>query len=233
MDGEAAPMTMTDRRPGDRTAEASGDRGEPRGFRPASRRRSRVAAGVVLAALAIGGNLLLYTSLDDKTEVLQLVDNVRAGERVTSADLRIVEADLDPTVPVVEADDIALVANQYARVFLPSGSLIHPDLVQPEALISDGAGVVAVQITPARLPAGLSTRSQVLLVLVDDGQNTVVTARVVRVGSEAAGDVGSLSVEVPVDDAPSVAAADDVRVVLIEPGTDPATELGATGVGGG
>ncbi|MEO6653542.1 MAG: SAF domain-containing protein [Ilumatobacteraceae bacterium] len=224
-------MVTTEQRPGDRAVEARG--GEPRGFRPASRRRSRIAAGVALAALAIGGNVLLYTSLDDKREVLQLVDNVRAGERVTIADLRIVEVDLDPTIPVVAADDIGLVANQFARVFLPSGSLIHPDLVQPEALISVGSGVVAVQITPTRLPAGLSTRSQVLLVLVDDDQNTVVPARVVRIGSEAAGDVGSLSVEVAVDSAPSVAAADDVRVVLIEPGTDPATESGATQAGDG
>ena len=226
-------MAMTERRPGERTAVTTGEGGEPRGFRPASRRRSRIAAGAVLGALAIGGNLLLYTSLDDKTEVLQLVDNVRAGERVSSSDLRIVEVDLDPTVPVVEARDIGLVADQYARVFLPSGSLIHPDLVQPDALISDGAGVVAVQVTPTRLPAGLSTRSQVLLVLVDDDQDTVVAARVVRVGSEAAGDVGSLSVEVSIDEAPTVAAVDDVRVVLIEPGTDPATEVGAAGAGGG
>ncbi len=224
---------MTERRPSDRPLEAAGERGEPRGFRPASRRRSRVAAGAALAAVAVGGNVLLYTSLDDKTEVLQLVSNVRAGERVTSDDLRIVEVDLDPTIPSVAAEDIAVVVNQFARVFLPSGSLIYPGLVQSQPLVSDGAGVVAVQITPTRQPAGLTTRSQVLLVLVDDDQIQSISARVVKIGSDAGGDAGSLSVEVPVADGPTVAAADDVRMVLIDPGTDEATEAGAGDDGAG
>ena len=222
-------MAMTDRRPA-APAPAAADRAEPRGFRPASRRRSRVAAGAILAALAIGGNVLLYASLDDQTEVLQLVRNVRAGEVVTSEDLRIVEVDLDPTVPAVAAADIGLVVNRYARVYLPSGTLIFDQLVQSTPLVSDGAGVVAVEIRSTRVPAGLSTRSQVMLVVVDDGADElfVTEGRVVRRGDDG-DDAGTLSVEVAVADAPRVAAADDVRVVLIEPGVDPATERGADG----
>ena len=220
-------MALTERRPVDRPPEQTdrADRAEPRGFRPASRRRSRVAAGAILAAMAIGGNILLYASLDDRTEVLQLVRNVRAGETVTSDDLRIVEVDLDPTVPAVAADDIALVVNRYARVYLPSGTLIFDELVQSTPLVSDGAGVVAVEIRATRIPAGLSTRSQVLLVVVEEGASElfVTEGRVVRRGAEG-DEGGALSVEVAVDDAPRVAAADDVRVVLVEPGIDPATE---------
>lgn len=225
-------MAMTDRRPIERPVE-SHERAEPRGFRPASRRRTRIAAGAVLAAVAIGGNVLLYTSIDDKTEVLQLVRDVRAGETVTSADLRIVEVELDPTVPAVRADDIALVVNRYARVFLPSGSLIFDQLVQPSPLVSEGAGVVAVEIRPTQVPAGLSTRSQVLLVIVPDNDRElfVTTGRIVRHGGDTAdGTVAAaLSVEVSVEDAPAVAAANDVRVVLIEAGIDAATEQGAGG----
>ncbi len=103
---------MTDRRPADVRGDVASGSAEPRGFRPTSRRRARIAAGAVLAAVAIGGNVLLYSSLDDQTEVLQVVRNVRAGETVTSDDLRIVEVDVDPSVPVVEADDIGLVVNQ-------------------------------------------------------------------------------------------------------------------------
>jgi hypothetical protein len=222
---------MTDRRPVELGGERP-NRADPRGFRPASRRRSRIAAGAVLAALAIGGNVLLYTSLDDKTEVLQLVRNVRAGETVTSEDLRIVEVDLDPTVPAVRAADIGLVVNQYARVYLPSGTLIFDQLVQPTPLVSEGAGVVAVEVRPTQLPAGLTTRSQVLLVVVDDGDAElfVTDGRVVRRGDGTEGDGSSaLSVEVAVDDAPRIAAADDVRVVLIDAGIDAATEQGAGG----
>jgi hypothetical protein len=223
-------MALTERRPVDRPPEQTdraerAERAEPRGFRPASRRRSRLAAGAILAAMAIGGNILLYASLDDRTEVLQLVRNVRAGETVTSDDLRIVEVHLDPTVPAVAADDIALVVNRYARVYLPSGTLIFDELVQSTPLVSDGAGVVAVEIRATRIPAGLSTRSQVLLVVVEEGASElfVTEGRVVRRGAEG-DEGGALSVEVAVDDAPRVAAADDVRVVLVEPGIDPATE---------
>jgi hypothetical protein len=206
------------------------ERAEPRGFRPASRRRSRIVTGSVLAAIAIGGNVALYTSLDDTTEVLQLVDDVRAGEVVTSDDLRIVEVDVDPTVPVVKAADIGRVVNQYARVFLPSGSLIFDGLVQSEPLVSVGAAVVAVELRPTRVPAGLTTRSQVLLVLVDGDDVFTTTARVVQnlTGGDNGGSA-ALSVEVPVEDAPAVAAAGDVRIVLIEPGIDAATEPGAGG----
>ena len=202
------------------------ERSEPRGFRPASRRRSRIAVGAILAAIAIGGNVLLYATLDDKTEVLQLVRDVRAGETVTSGDLRVVEVDVDPTVPVVEADDIGSVVNQYARVFLPSGSLIFGDLVQSEPLVADGAGVVAVEIGPAQVPAGVTTRAQVLLVIPDGEELFTTPARVVRnVGAEG----NSMSVEVPIDVAPRVAAASDIRLVLIDPGLDGATEAGAAG----
>lgn len=222
-------MALTDHRPV-APAPATADRTEPRGFRPASRRRSRVAAGAILAAIAIGGNVLLYASLDNQTEVLQLVRNVRAGEVVTSDDLRIVEVDLDPTVPAVAAEDIGLVVNRYARVYLPSGTLIFDQLVQSTPLVSDGAGVVAVEITATRLPAGLSTRSQVMLVVAESGADElfVTEGRIVRRGTDGA-DGGAISVEVAVADAPRVAAADDVRVVLIEPGIDPATEQGTTG----
>lgn len=217
---------MTDRRPVDQVSSTtSSDRPEPRGFRPASRRRSRIAAGVIMAAVAIGGNVLLYTSLDDKTEVLQLVRDVRAGEVVTTGDLRVVEVDVDPNVPVVEADEIGLVANRYARVFLPAGSLVDVELVQVEPLVSEGAGVVAVQISPSQVPAGVTTRAQVLLVIPDGDELFTTTARVVRnVGVDGT----SMSVEVAIDDAPRVAAAGDVRVVLVEPGIDSATEVGAT-----
>jgi hypothetical protein len=184
-----------------------------------------------VAALAIGGNVLLYTSLDDKTEVLQLVRDVRAGETVSASDLRIVEVDVDPTVPIVRADEIGRVANRYARVYLPAGSLIFAELVQVEPLVSDGAGVVAVEISPSRVPAGVTTRAQVLLVIPDGDDLFTTTARVVRnVGAEGS----SMSVEVPIDIAPRIAAASDVRLVLIEPGVDAAAETGSTtGAGAG
>ncbi len=224
-------MAMTDRRPANAAPETGPATGEPRGFRPASRRRARIATGVALAAVAIGGNVLVYSSLDDKSEVLQLVRNVRAGEIVTSDDLRVVEVDLDPTVPAVAADQIGLVVNQYARVYITSGSLMVEQLVQPMPLVTAGAGVVAVEIRPTRVPSGLRERSRVMIVVVPDNSDDemfVTTGRVVARGNDADNVTGvfGLSVEVSEMDAPMVAAGNDVRVVVLDPGSDTATEAG-------
>ena len=203
----------------------------PRGFRPASRRRARIALGLFLAAVAVGGNLLVYSSLDDKTEVLQVVRDIPAGEVVSADDLRVVSVDVDPTVPTVTPDAIGTVANQYARVHIAAGSLMVPVLVQPTPLVTRGQGVVAVEIRPSHLPAGLRERSRVMLVVVDhDGSTGLVTeGRVVARGDTGASseNVLALSVEVSQEDAAPIAAADDVRVALLDPAADLALESGA------
>ncbi|NNE11820.1 MAG: hypothetical protein HKN41_06175, partial [Ilumatobacter sp.] len=76
---------------------------------------------------------------------------------------------------------------------------------------------------------GLTERSQVLLVIAEDGSDepTTVAARVVTSGKGAdTGGVQAMSVEVAVAEAPLVASADDIRLVLLDPGVDPVTEAG-------
>ena len=228
-------MAMTDRRAdrADRPADrpdapvAGGPSGAPpRGFRPASRRRARVAAGAALAAVGIGGNVLLYTSLDDTTEVLQLTANVRAGEQIDATDLRVVEVELDPTVPVVTADRIGSIVGQYASVYIPAGTLLVDVLVRPDPLVAPGRSVVAIEIRPTQVPYGLLERSRVQIVVVGDADAPafVTEGRVVSViSTDAEGsEVGSMSVEVAAADAAVIAGADDdVRIVLLDPGVDP------------
>jgi SAF domain len=202
-----------------------------RGFRPASRRRVRITVGVFVAALAVGGNLLVYSSLDHETEVLQVVRDIPAGDMVSADDLRVVAVEVDPTVPTVAPDDIGAVVNQYARVHIAAGTLMVDVFVQSAPLVALGQGVVAVEIRPTQLPAGLRERSRVMLVVVGgDGLPGLVTeGRVVSRGetSESSDNALALSVEVRQEDAAAIAAADDVRVALLDPGADPALESGA------
>jgi hypothetical protein len=204
----------------------------PRGFRPASRRRARLATGAVLAAIGIGGNVLLYTSLDDATEVVQAVATIRQGERIEASDLRSVEVDLDASVPVVPASQIDLLVGQYARTYIGAGALVIDVMLQPEPLITPGQGVVAVEIRPTLVPRDLRERSQIFVVVVpdDDTDPFVTSGRVVGRTEGDSGDVLSLSVELSRADAPRVAAGDDVRVVLLEPGVDPVTGSGSAPV---
>ncbi len=231
-------MAMTDRR----SVEAEGAAGPtpaPRRFRPAGRRRARIAAGAALAAVAVGGNVLVYSSLDDTTEVVQVVSNIRAGAVVTSDDLRIVEVDVDASVPVVRADQIGLVVNQYARTFIASGTLIVPQLVQSTPLVTPGAAIVALEVRPTAVPAGLRERSRIQLVVEgEDGRPRLVTeARVVARGAEPDSVTGvfALSVELAESDAAALVNADDVGIVLLDPGSDATTAdgAGAEAAGGG
>lgn len=208
---------------------AAGAPPDAKGFRPGSRRRARIAGGAALAAVAIGGNVLLYTSLDDRTEVVQVVTDIRAGELVTADALRIVEVDLDPTVPVVAADDLATVVNQHARVHIASGTLLAPVLVQPTPLVGLDSAIVAIELRPTRVPDGVRERSLLELIVPGDAGELRTTARVVTRPTEVAGISGvvSMSVEVAGADAAAVASGDDLRIVLLDPGDDPAYRDGS------
>lgn len=199
-----------------------------RGFRPAARRRNRIAAGVALGALAVAGNLVVYTSLDDRREVVQAVADIPAGSEVTADMLRTVEVDVDDSVLTVPADRLDLIVGQYAKVRIVSGSLVAAPAVQAGPLVSPGRSVVAVTAPDGEIPAGLRERSRVLLVLPDrDGEagaTAQVEGRVVALPRPDESRPGSRSVSFEVDagDAASVAAAELVRIVLVEPDVDPA-----------
>ncbi len=206
----------------------------PRGFRPASRRRARVAGGAALVAVAIGGNLLIYSSLNERDSVLQVVRDVPAGARVTTDDVRPIDVNADDTLRAVRADQLLAIVGQYAKVRLVSGSLVVAEALQSTALVSPGSAIVAIQVPEGALPIGLRERSQVQLVLPADGDGltvsapAVVSGRVVGLPAAPSTATGTLSLSVEVDEqvAASVVASDDVRVVLVDPGIDDA--YGAT-----
>ena len=206
-----------------------------RGFRPASKRRSRIAAGVALAAVAVGGNLLVYANLDSSEPVVQATRDVPAGEQITSDMLRTVDVDADSTVELVAGEQLESLIGSYARVRLVAGSLVTAAAIQPDRLVSPGASVVAIQVAEGSLPIGLRERVPVLLVVPADRTNDDATIRSIpgRVvglptATSSALGVQSLSVELAAADAATVAAADDVRVVLVEPSEDPAATAAAT-----
>jgi len=210
-----------------------------RGFAPAARRRNRIAAGVALAALAIGGNLLVYASLDSTEPAVQAVVDVPAGEQISADMLRTVDVDVDPSVNVVAGADLSTVVGQYAKVRIVSGSLVSEQSLQAAPLVEPGHAVVAIEVNEGSLPVGLRERVPVQLVIpaapalaepnvgADPG---VIAGVVVALPITPTNAIGtqSLSVEVAVADAPRVAAADDVRVVLTEPTVAAATNDGGS-----
>lgn len=203
-----------------------------RGFQPASRRRSRIAAGVALAAIAIGGNLLIYANLQSAEPVVQVVRDVAAGEQLTSDMFRTVDVDADSTVNLIDGDRLGSLVGRYAKVRLVAGSLVTAESLQTLPLVTPGSSVVAIQVADGSLPIGLRERVPVLLVVPADRSTdgagiTSIPGRVVGLPTDTTSALGlqSLSVEVAASDAATIAAADDVRVVLVEPSDDPASAV--------
>lgn len=209
---------------------------ERRGFRPSTRRRNRIAAGVALGAIAIGGNVLVYSSLDDATPVVQVVRDIPAGTQITVDMLRTVDADLDSTVQTIPGAQLDLIPGRYAKVRVVSGSLLSNLVLQSEPLVTVGRSVVAIQLSDGSLPIGLRERSRVQLVIPGPTSSEepprVVTGRTVGlpVSSNSALATITLSVEVDTAEAPALAAADDVRVVLLEPTSDAEADDGGTDI---
>jgi hypothetical protein len=185
---------------------------------------------VALIAVAIGANVLVYSSLDDREPVLQLVRDVPAGQQLTGDDVRPIDVDADDTLRAIPAGALSTIVGQYAKVRLVAGSLVVTEALQGAPLVSSGAAVVAIQVPDGALPIGLRERSPVELVVpvAGDGSTaaapTIVSGRVVGLPTAPATATGtlSLSVEVPAQQAAAVVASDDVRVVLVQPRTDEA-----------
>jgi hypothetical protein len=210
-----------------RAAGQEGPGGSERGFRPPSRHRNRIALGALLAAVAVGGNAWVYSNLDDAGPVVQVVRDVPAGEQITADVLRTTDVDADSTVNLVPGEQLDSLIGRYAKVRLVSGSLITAEAVQDGPLVRPGNAIVAIQVADGTLPIGLRERVPILLVVGDPAAEdppTTVTGRVVGLPTATTSALGveSLSVEVGLVDAPMIAAADDVRVVLVEPVEDPA-----------
>jgi hypothetical protein len=197
------------------------------GFRPSSRSRVRIAIGTLLSMVAVGAVLLVFSTADRRVAVLQVVRDLPAGSQLAAADVRSIEVSTDPSLAVVPAADIASVVGQYTKVRVVTGGLLASGLLQPGELVTPGSAVVAVTIPSGELPAGLRERSHVEIVIPTTGDDVPVAPVVGRVvGLPAAPDsvTGqmSVSVELASADAIIVASAAKVRVVLLDPGLDPA-----------
>lgn len=204
--------------------DAVADQQTSSGFQPGRRRRNRIAAGVALAAIAIGGNAWVYSTLDSAVPVIQVVRDIPAGEQLTADMFRTVNIDADSTVNLIDVDELGAVVGNYAKVRLVSGSLVTWEALQTSPLVGEGNAVVAIQVPEGALPVGLREQVPIELVIppdrsTADSATIVISARVVALPTATANALGaqSLSVEVAAVDAATVAAADDVRVVLSEP----------------
>ena len=188
--------------------------------RISSRARGRLALGALIVAIGVLINLAIYRSVDDKSPVLQLNRDVPAGQQISADDFRTVEIGADGAFRSVPSSDLNAVVGSYAKVRLIAGTLLAREALQAGPLVAPGASVVAVTVPAGEVPIGLRERSRVSVVIVaSDRTSTSVNGTVVGLPSQAgsSGQV-SVSIELAAGDAGAVAAAEKVRLVLLDPG---------------
>ena len=204
----------------ERSAATSRERPSAAPARISSRARGRLALGALVVAIGVLINLAIYRGIDDKSPVLQLNRDVPAGQQITADDFRTLEIGSDGAFRSVPSSDLHVVVGSYAKVRLIAGTLLAREALQAGPLVAAGASVVAVTIPAGEVPIGLRERSRVSVVMVaSDRTATSVDGVVVGLPSKAgsSGQV-SVSIELAAKDAGLVAAAEKVRLVLLDPG---------------
>ena len=187
--------------------------------RISSRARGRLALGALVVAIGVLINLAIYRSVDDKSPVLQLNRDVPAGQQISAEDFRTVEIGSDGAFRSVPSSDLNVVVGSYAKVRLIAGTLLAREALQAGPLVAVGASVVAVTVPAGEVPIGLRERSRVSVVMIaSDRTSTSVAGLVVGLPTQAgsSGQV-SVSIELAAVDATSVAAAEKIRLVLLDP----------------
>lgn len=206
--------------PTQRTARAAGRSG-PGGFRGLPKQRGKFALGLLLVVLAVLVNVALFRRLDERVEVVQLARDVPAGAQISAADLRTAKIGESDSFRAVPAAHLSSMVGTYAKVRMISGTLLAAESTQAEPLVAPGRAVVAITVPAGHLPVGLREQSRVRLVIPDDAGGPPIAIEGFTAGLPVDGGVGSdsksVSVEVADADAATIAAADDVRVVLLEP----------------
>jgi hypothetical protein len=182
---------------------------------PKGRRRpGLITAGVALAMLGALVAVWLVTSAGDRTDVVMLARDVPYGSTLTSADLALTAAAVDPAVATVPADHAGALVGQVAAADLVAGSLLAPAQVSAAAPPGPGEVLVPLPVSTERLPASELAAGDRLLVVdapaVAADPPKVAPASfkvtVVRLGSPDLNGLSVIDVVVAEADGPALAA---------------------------
>lgn len=122
----------------------------------ARRRRARlpeVAIGL-LVMLGFGLAAVLWQlNATQKDPVLALANDVRRGEVIDRADLRVVFVATDDAIAHVRRDDAASIIGHAAAADLPVGALLTRASVVAGSILNAGEGIVGLALEPGQVPS--------------------------------------------------------------------------------
>ncbi|MDI9629432.1 MAG: SAF domain-containing protein [Acidobacteriota bacterium] len=192
------------------------------------RARRRPVLMLAAAAMVLLGSALsvwAYSSLGSAQEVLAVRVDVARGAVITAESLHAVRVGVDPALQVVPVVNKDALVGRRAAVDLKAGQLLVPQAVSDDVFPHAGLSVVGLTLGSGQMPGTpLLVGDQVRIVstLGAQGQAQAAEIRVFAgkvVGVSAADTAGqvTISVELPVEQAPEVAvwaASGNAAVVL-------------------
>ena len=193
---------------------------------PRARRRPMLMlAAAAMVLLGSGLSVWAYSSLGSAQEVLAARVDVARGTVITPEALQVVRVGVDPALQVVPVANKDALVGQRAAVDLKAGQLLVPQAVSDDVFPHAGLSVVGLTLGSGQMPGTpLLVGDQVRIVstLGAQGQAQASEIRVFTgevVGVSAADTTGkaTISVELPVGQAPEVAvwaATGNAAVVL-------------------
>ena len=186
-----------------------------------------------LAVLLIVGGALSSAYLvmvsGQRVPVISIAQPVAAGQRIPASALREVQVSATGGLDYIPWADRAKVTQTFATVTLVKGALLTNGMLSTASSVSKGYVVVGLALKPGQLPAGgLQPGDRVALYAVasQGGQSGAQTGTVlapaatvfdvVRPGqNDIQADQVSVSVTVPVDQAPQVTQASSAGAVAV------------------
>lgn len=185
-----------------------------------ARHRGRIAAGAALLAVSAILAMLVYGSLGDRQAVLAAATEVRPGEVIETADLRVVRVAAESDVATVAASRMGDVVGKRAAVGLAPGSLLAPSSVTDGPPVAPGSTVIGAVVKPGQYPIGLRPGDTVIVLVAADGGEADggVDAVIVSVSSKTGAEGTAIALGVPSTSAPSLARAGaQGRLILTQP----------------
>jgi hypothetical protein len=195
---------------------------------PRHRNPTWIVAGVLLVLLSALGGVLLFTSTDDRTDVLVAARDLDPGTPVARGDLRVQRVALDSNVASLPVASAAELVGEHPIGRIPTGTMLSAAMFEPEVPLGPGEMVVGAALDPGEAPLfKLKVGAAVELVKVtvpspggaetDGSATSIGTGTVWAVEPVASGQLW-VSVRVTSDigmQASAAAAQDRLRVALI------------------
>jgi hypothetical protein len=142
----------------------NGTGGLPRGAQGGRRNRTRIALGLVVIVMCVLATASIFSSTNNRTQVLTVRRAVPAGHTIGPDDLAVALVSVGGDVRTTPASALDRVVGHVAAVALVAGSLLVPDAVSAAARVPSDMAIVGASLKAGQYPASLTPGDEVRLV---------------------------------------------------------------------